>query len=230
MSRVYWELEQRTEEWYRLRHSSIGGSDSKSLFVKDLSDSSIFYRILAEQMEDFTMDEDPFISRDMQRGIDLEPDARFQLYLETNVTFHECGLIKNDKFDFLHLSPDGVTKDLTIATEIKCPDKKTHAEYLLKDKVPEEYVYQIVSYFYNIPTLETLYFASYRPENNEIPLFVKELNRESELIIGWTRAKKDTPKQPICKTINQLVEDMDSKAEELYLLLKKAHDNILNNK
>ena len=228
MGKIYWDLEQRSEEWYQLRHSSIGGSELKSLFVKDLVGSDVFYTSLSERMEDFTMDDDAFISKDMMRGIELEPDAIFAVQLKTTHTFEDCGLVKHGKFDFMHTSPDGLTEDSKVAVEVKCPTAKVHVKYILNDIVPEEYVYQIVSYFTNIDDLEKMYFASYRPENISNPLFCKEITLDTELIIGWTRAKAKTktkeaePKQPIYETVANLVKEANLKAEQLDVMLIDA--------
>jgi len=222
---IYWDVEQRSEQWHNLRHCSIGGSELKSLFVKDLEDSEVFYTLLSENMEDFEMEE-TFMSAAMERGIELEPDAIFSVSLNVGYQFEECG--KHDKFSFLHNSPDGLTKDGKVALEVKCPSAKVHAKYLLNDIVPEEYVYQIVSYFLNIKELEKMYFGSYRPENVSKPLFVKEITRTTELVIGHTRATKNKPKEPILAKVEDLVKQAEEKAEVLQGMIDKALEEINN--
>ena len=64
-------MEQRTMEWFEIKHSKIGGTLSKGLFVKS---DTLLIELLSQRIEEYEGVES-FISADMVKGIDLEPYA-----------------------------------------------------------------------------------------------------------------------------------------------------------
>jgi len=75
------------------------------------------------------------------------------------------------KNDWLGLSPDGIVADentmaddIRKAVEIKCPEPKAFVRYMIQNKIPDEYKWQVVMYFIVIDTLEELDFIIYNPE------------------------------------------------------------------
>lgn len=73
------------------------------------------------------------------------------------------------KNDWLGLSPDGIvpyesTSEILKAVEIKCPEPKAFVRYMIQNKIPDEYKWQVVMYFIVIDTLEELDFIICNPE------------------------------------------------------------------
>ena len=62
--------------------------------------------------------------------------------------------------------------------EIKCPNSKTHVEYIIKDEIPKEYWHQTIAPFVASDLVEWWYFVSYDDRNYEKPLFIKKIMRE----------------------------------------------------
>lgn len=181
---VHWDLVQGTEDWHRMRYGKIGGTLSKGLLVKS---DTLLIDILSCHLEPFEMPDDSYESADMLRGTELEPIARRELSKYAGVEFKESGWLQCDKNRLLGLSSDGVTQDLKIACEIKCPGRKKHTETLIGGVIPDDHEDQCVHNFLVNPHLELLYFCSFRPES-DYPLFVRTMTRDSKVNIG-TKAK-----------------------------------------
>lgn len=190
---AHWNIKQGTEEWHAIRWGKIGGTTSKCLFVKS---DTLLDELLSEITEPFEM-EDSFESADMIRGFELEPLARQEVSLYIGRELLECGWLQCEEIPLLGISPDGITSDMTISAEIKCPARKKHMSTIRTNEIPLDNLHQCVHYFTVNPHLEKHYFASFRPEAIK-PLFVKELTRASEVNLG-TKAK------PVIKNIAEWV-------------------------
>lgn len=195
MAVYHFNIDQQSSEWFELKWGKIGGTRAKELFVKS---DTLFYKLLAETIEPFDEDaEDGYQSEAMERGNFLEPQARIELQKYTGLEFIECGWIQSDN-ELMGISPDGITADLTVQCEVKCPQPIAHLKMCVSDAIPLEYINQCVHAFTVNDKLETLYFVSYRPECTIKPLFVKKLTRDS-LVNNGTFAK------PVMVLIQDLV-------------------------
>lgn len=190
---AHWNIKQGTEEWHQIRWGKIGGTTSKGLFVKS---DTLLDELLSEITEPFEL-EDSFESADMVRGFELEPLARQEVSLYIGCELLECGWLQCEEIPLLGISPDGITSDMTISAETKCPARKKHMSTIRTNEIPLDNLHQCVHYFTVNPHLEKHYFASFRPEAIK-PLFVKELTRQSDVNLG-TKAK------PVVKTISEWV-------------------------
>lgn len=191
---VRYDIEQGTEEWYKVRYGKIGGTTSAGLFVNS---DTLLLGLLAELTEPIDLDYDSYVSEDMQRGIELEPIARKSLSEYIGVELLQAGWLQSTEHSLLGVSPDGISKCETITAEIKCPGAKKHVETLLSNEIPLDNIKQCIHYFTVNPKLEKHYFCSYRPESIK-PMFVKVLHRDSLVNLG-TKAK------PVMKTIAECV-------------------------
>jgi hypothetical protein len=188
-------IEQKTEDWFKIKHGKIGGSTSKGLTVKG---NTLLLEMLAARCEDFEPEPESFENSAMQRGNELEPIAIRELKSYTGIEFYDIGWIEHETIKLIGISPDGINCDSTISCEVKCPSAKKHMEYIRGGVIPLEYIHQCIHYFTVIDTLKTLHFASFRPENKIRPLFVKTITRESLVNVG-TKAK------PVEKPVSECV-------------------------
>ncbi len=190
--KAHYEIQQHTAEWLRLRYGKIGGTLADGLFIKS---DNLIDEILCAKCEDFDLDnEDDYQSKDMQRGIELEPLGRATLSEYTNIDFRECGWLQCEENDLLGISPDGIDSTETKACEIKCPTAKKHLQTIKANEIPLDNINQCLHYFVVNPKLKSLFFCSFRPENKYKSIFVKELTRDSVINLG-TKAK------PVLETI-----------------------------
>lgn len=214
---VHKELIQKSEEWHKLRHGKIGGTTSSGLFVKS---DTLFESLLIDHIEPFVEgQEEPWLSADVQRGNDLEPQARAELSLYTGVDFQEFGLIQSEVCSLLTLSPDGLSEDLTIGCEIKCPAGKAHYRMIKDDEAQLDYHIQLAHYFAVNHKIDVLYFASFRPEFTPKPLFVKKYTKDSLVNVGTKAKPVLKPIELVAMEINSLGLQMEKKiADEIILL------------
>lgn len=176
----YDKIEQGTEDWLRIKWGKIGGSNAHGLLIES---EKLETKIISEHIESFELDIDSFTSPEMQRGIELEPEAAKAVALKLGIPLETVGWIQHDKIDILGVSPDRLSGDRTIAVEIKCPSKERHTETVISNRIPHDNISQCIHYFTCIPKLQTIYFCSFRPESM-VPLVLIKLTRNDLINLG----------------------------------------------
>lgn len=172
-------IEQYSEEWWTLRKGRFTASMANKLLTPAGRPSKQYQgeigRIIAEKYD--WQEPAPRVETYwMQRGLDVESEARHWLEFELDVDIEEVGMVTDG--DLFGASPDGLVRDTSIKkeipVEIKCPMPSTHIGYLLDGKVPDAYVAQ-VHFQMAMMRAPYAYFMSYCPEVE--PLFLK---------VGWS--------------------------------------------
>ena len=160
---IFKEIKQWSTEWFNIRAWVITWTKLKSVLWSKKVQETVMYELIAEE---FAPLEDEKTSSSMQRGKELEPIAKAHYELATFQKVDEVGFIKLN--DYMWLSPDGVIFDenwkIKKAVEIKCPMHKNYTKYLLEDKIPDEYLYQVLQYFLVLEDLEELDFVIFNPD------------------------------------------------------------------
>ena len=183
--KIYEKIIQGTDEWKELRHGKIGGSTAKEImakYEKPITECAAFYKLLSEQMEDFDPFQSDYQSLAMQRGNELEPEARNEYERIMGIKMAQFGWVEKDSF--VGISPDGWNIELKKAIEIKCPEANTYAKYLLNfDEFLSDYVWQLVHYFV-VLGVDSVDCVAYRPENKVKPIIIKTITRETVIKIS----------------------------------------------
>jgi len=207
---------QQTIEWHEVKHAKIGGTLSKGLFTKG---DDLFFKILSERIEPFDPDEieDFFENKAMQRGNDLEPLGLEYLEEYTGLKFNSTGWLQSEENELIGISPDGITEDLKILAEIKCPGAKKHTETIYNNCIPNDNLNQVLHSFIANKNQEKHYFISFRPESPKH--FIKETTLDSIINLG-TKARPDL------KTVKEWRDIGINKADELLKRIKEAEKNI----
>ena len=104
--------------------------------------------------------EETFKSPWMERGNELEPEARAFYSMETGLTVKQAGFCLRDD-GLVGCSPDGLIGDEGLQ-EIKCPAPPTHVGYLISGDVPKKYIPQIQGQLY-VTGAQWCDFLSYHP-------------------------------------------------------------------
>lgn len=147
--RVILELEQGSDEWIQARCGRPTASRFSDIITAakgDLSKSAKGYiRELIGQT--FCPEwQYGFKSAEMQRGNDLEPEARRAFCDATGLTVATVGFCVRDD-GISGCSPDGLITDdageYMAGLEIKCPSPKTHIGYVLDGGLPDDYKQQV---------------------------------------------------------------------------------------
>jgi putative phage-type endonuclease len=159
------EIEQNTEEWMAIRQGKFTASSFADLFATKTTAqyrkairSVVYERLTGESPESFKSDY-------MERGHELEPLAieAYETYSFSTVT--NGGFCELN--EWIGASPDGFVGD-DGQIEIKCPAYNTFIDYLMSQKVPSEYSYQIQGQLY-ITGRKWCDFVAYHPR---LPLIV----------------------------------------------------------
>lgn len=196
--KIYREIEQGTYEWHLLRKNFITGTSIKRLLGASTFESEVS-NIIGRRLSN----EPPapgFINEKMERGLDLEPVARFEYELETGNKVTEVGFVS--KNDFVGLSPDGLVLNDGMpegAIEIICPDTGNHIHHIRMNISAPAKRYQIADYFYCMETLEWLDFISF-DDRIKNQLFIKRILRED--------VQKDVEK--ISETVDRAIDVINS--------------------
>ncbi len=195
------DMEQGSPEWHEIKLGKFSGSFIDGLFsapstlkYRHAINRPVFERLTGKRPEDYT-------NSWMQRGINMEPEARLAYELETFNKVEEVGFIELN--EWVGCSPDGLIGD-SGGLEIKCTKWSTHMHYLTKKELPKIYFWQVHSLMW-IADLEWVDFVSYHPD---LPIFIHRVMRDEKVI----------------NTLRHKLEESIDKAEKLYY----EYEDILN--
>lgn len=136
------DIEQGSEAWHRHRAGKITGTRFATLMS---GDSTKGYKDLINELAGETISgvkDDSYSNAIMERGVELEPEARAVYEIEMDCIVDKVGFCLMDGYeDWVGVSPDGIT-DLGMI-EIKCPLIKTHMSYIEANRLPNEYKWQV---------------------------------------------------------------------------------------
>jgi putative phage-type endonuclease len=173
---VYKNIVQGSDEWHKLRLGKVTASKLKDLMGSD--NLLLIDRMIAEIVSE--QKEESYVNAAMQRGTDMEPLARAAYEKHTGFKVEQVGFIQPEKYEWFGVSPDGlisVNGRYKRAVEIKCPNTPTHVKYIRQGKIPNEYKFQVLSYFIANEDLEVLDFVSYDNRFNLRPLHIVTITR-----------------------------------------------------
>jgi len=165
---LFHNVEQNTDEWMGLRRGKFTASSFKNLMMKD---TTVTYKKELQRVafERVTGKSPEFYVNDaMIRGHELEPEARSWYEVQANNFVDNGGFYELD--EWVGASPDGIIDDGLL--EIKCPLFNTHIEYLMNEKLPTEYKWQIQGQLY-VCSAEWCDFISYHPDLKPLLLRVE---------------------------------------------------------
>lgn len=130
---------QSSEAWKRKRCGKVTASRVADVIAKTKSGYSASRANYMTELviERFGVLNDSFTNDAMQWGTQTEPLARIEYENRNLVSVEQVDFVENKYIKMSGASPDGIVGDGLI--EIKCPNSKTHFEYLLAGEVPEKY-------------------------------------------------------------------------------------------
>lgn len=163
--RILTNIEQWTPEWINARRWVITGTRLKSVMSKKWTKArnSMIDELIAEEM---SPDEWRYVSDAMINWTILEPQAREEFERITGKKVETVWFCLDDKKNCIWYSPDWLIKvrwKYKEWIEIKCPWAKNHIRYILDNKIPDEYLWQVVHAFIVNNDLQRLYFISHNP-------------------------------------------------------------------
>lgn len=168
-------FEQRTPEWYEIRKGLMTASKSSTIQANGKGLETYILEIMAEYYS--SAEKESYTNDAMQRGIELESEARLTYEIETNCKVDEVGFVVYN--NYFGASPDGFVGDDGLL-EIKCPTDKTYLELLLNGDIKKEYYDQMQGQMLATNRQWTDYFV-YNP-NFEKSFVLKRVQRDDEVI------------------------------------------------
>ena len=168
-------FEQRTEDWYNIRKGKMTASNAETIIANGKGLETYIYNLMAEYYS--SAEKENYINADMQRGIDLEPEAKIEFQFYTGLDIKEVGCVELN--EYILASPDGLIGDDGLI-EIKCPNDSIYFKLLLSNNIKPEYIAQMQMQMY-VTDRQYCYFVSYNP-NFEKSLYIKKISRDEEMI------------------------------------------------
>ena len=139
------DLPQRSPEWFAARLGRLTGSVAADMMATIKSGEAASRRNLriALALERVTgvSQDDGFITKAMQDGIDREPDAINAYQAKQGVLVDPVGFVQHDSL-MAGYSPDGVVNEFEGLIEVKCPEPSAHWD-AINNGVPGKYLHQM---------------------------------------------------------------------------------------
>lgn len=156
------DVEQGSDEWLKARLGVPTASNYGKVITSTGKPSATAEKYANELIAQRLTGQIPelFKSDAMERGNELEPQARAYYELMTDNEVDEVGLIINDIG--AGCSPDGLIGD-DGGLEIKCPLASTHVGYMRAGKLPTAYVQQVQGCMY-VTGRKWWDFVSFHPD------------------------------------------------------------------
>ena len=167
---TYHNIEQNTPEWDALRRGKFTASSFADLFMKETTKGyqDAIYKVVYERLTNDTPE--TYTNEWMQRGHELETEARAVYELETFNKVRNGGFFEFELSDWIGASPDGLIGEDGLI-EIKCPKYNTMIGYLLDHETPiNQYRYQLQGQLY-VTNRKWVDFVAYHP--NLKPLVIR---------------------------------------------------------
>ena len=136
----HYDLIQQTPEWFKLRELKMTASHGTAIGNAGKGLGTYIYQLVSEYYS--TAERVNYTNKDLERGNELEPQARSIYELETGNEVKEVGFVEYNKY--VGCSPDGlVGKDGGV--EIKCPNDVNYFKMLLNGEsaIDSTYKWQV---------------------------------------------------------------------------------------
>ena len=171
--------EQGTPEWHQCRLAIPTASEMDKVLTPGLKPSGQQYAYVEALTAEWISgkEEEVPVNYWMERGTELEPEARINFEFETGLTVEEVGFVYRDEQRMVGCSPDGLilqNEEYIKGAEIKCPKVNNHLGYAVNGACPKKYIPQVQSSMW-ICQLEFWDFISYHPLYG---LFITEVEKD----------------------------------------------------
>ena len=190
------------------RCGSVGASQVADLMSKGKNGAestgfaNLRAKIVAERLTGCIIE--GYTNAYMDRGNADEGSAREVYEFVTGNEVVQVGLIRHPTIPFFHASPDGLIGDNGML-ELKRKIPALHIDYLLKNRVPPEYVKQMTAQL-ACSSREYVEFASYCPEMPEdLQLFKIKMYRDNAMI-----AEMESAVIAFNKSVDQMIVDLQA--------------------
>ncbi|MDA3837250.1 MAG: YqaJ viral recombinase family protein [Nanoarchaeota archaeon] len=183
--KIYKELIQGTDEWFSARENKMTASNAQSISANGKGLETYIYSMLAEK---FSQNKEFYTNADMERGNELEPQARDVYEINKFVKVEQVGFIEMD--EFVGCSPDGLVGDDGMI-EIKCMNDKNHFKFIIDRKIKSAWMWQMQMQLL-VSRRKWVDLVAYNKnfDNNILTIRVEpDLVMQEKLIVGIAKGK-----------------------------------------
>ena len=161
------DCEQGSDEWFKARMGIPSASNFSRICTttgKWSAQADAYINELAAEVITGQRSSNGFTSDAMQRGIDLEPQARSNFEFMHDCEVYQIGFYINNNIG-AGCSPDGLI-GTDAGLEIKCPLGHNHLAYLRGGVLPTKYIQQVQGSLL-VTERDVWHFYSYHPDFGE---------------------------------------------------------------
>ena len=164
-------MEQRSSEWFAIRKGKMTASKAYVIATGGVGLETYILELMAEYYSN--AEQEQLTNKDIERGIELEPQARTAFEFKTGLTVQEIGFVEYN--EYIGCSPDGLIGSDGLV-EFKAPNDKNYLKLLMNEKIKPEYIAQMQMQMY-VTKRDYCYFCSYNP-NFEKSLWIKKIDKD----------------------------------------------------
>ena len=164
-------MEQRSSEWFAIRRGKMTASKASVIATGGIGLETYILELMAEYYSN--AEQEQLTNKDIERGIELEPQARMAFEFKTGLTVHQIGFIEYN--EYIGCSPDGLIGSDGLV-EFKAPNDKNYLKLIIDGKIKPEYIAQMQMQMY-VTKRDYCYFCSYNP-NFEKSLWIKKIDKD----------------------------------------------------
>ena len=133
-------VKQKTPEWIQLRlDHPLTASQAQAIATGGKGLETLCWTKIAEKYS--SAEPEDITNHHIDRGNELEEQARAMYELETGTIVKEVGFVTNDEYPLAGASPDGLIEGGGI--EIKCFADPKHFRFILEEKIESQYIWQM---------------------------------------------------------------------------------------
>jgi len=138
--KIYEKVEQGSQEWLDLRKGKMTASHADAIGTAGKGLDTYIRKMMAESYS--RAEKEQYTNEDMERGKELEDQARSIYAINNGVEVSQVGFIEHSQY--AGCSPDSLVGE-DGGLEIKCPKDEVYFEYLLDEEkaIDSKYIWQI---------------------------------------------------------------------------------------
>jgi len=180
MPTYHWDIKQNTPEWHAIK-AGVWSASKAAVIMGGLDTTGLdnLIKDIAWERVRGPLEGIGYKSAAMERGNELEPEARDAYAFDRDVTVLECGFVEHSTIPYVGYSPDGLLQKLKKGIEAKNPGHRAYMETLDKMVIPSQYRWQCRWAMW-VGELEELDFIAYHPQQGAIviPASVTDLEKK----------------------------------------------------
>lgn len=180
-------MEQRSDEWFAIRLGKMTASNAQCIAANGKGLESYIYSVLTEK---YSNNKESYTNGDMERGVELEDQARMTYEIE-NQKVIEVGFIEHN--EYAGCSPDGLVGDEG-GIEIKCPNDVNFFKLLCngEKEIDMKYIWQVQMCLLisGRKWWDLIFYNTNFEKNMMIFRITPEISKQEKLIVGIEKGKK----------------------------------------